>query len=279
MNTPGIFTLVATPIGNLNDITLRAIDQLKSADIIAAEDTRHSGKLLKAYDINTPMISLHKFNETQRCDSIISMLLEGKNVALISDAGTPGICDPGEAIVKACINNNIKVSITPGANAVISALAISGISASSFTFYGFIPKKIKEKEELLSSISESKQTSIFYESPFRIKNTLEIIFKILHERNIALIRELTKLHEEVLRGKASELLNAFTEREHKGEFVIVMQGNDNQAKKDNTTDISEAKKLVEQYIKNGDKKTAAIKKVCLQTGINRKELYDSLNNN
>lgn len=279
MNTPGIFTLVATPIGNLNDITLRAIDQLKSADIIAAEDTRHSGKLLKAYDINTPMISLHKFNETQRCDSIISMLLEGKNVALISDAGTPGICDPGEAIVKACINNNIKVSITPGANAVISALAISGISASSFTFYGFIPKKIKEKEELLSSISESKQTSIFYESPFRIKNTLEIIFKILPERNIALIRELTKLHEEVLRGKASELLNAFTEREPKGEFVIVMQGNDNQAKKDNTTDISEAKKLVEQYIKNGDKKTAAIKKVCLQTGINRKELYDSLNNN
>ncbi len=278
MNMPGMFTLVATPIGNLNDITLRAIEQLKAADIIAAEDTRHSGKLLKAYDIKTPMISLHKFNEAQKCESIISMLLEGKNVALISDAGTPGICDPGEAIVKACIDNDIKVSIIPGANAAISALAISGISSSSFTFYGFIPKKIKEKEELFTSISENIQTSIFYESPFRIKNTLEIIFKILPERNIALIRELTKLHEEVLRGNAEKLLNNFSDKEPKGEFVIVMQGNDTQTKKDNTIDLSEAKKLVEQYIKNGDKKTSAIKKVCLQTGISRKELYDSLNN-
>jgi len=278
MNMPGMFTLVATPIGNLNDITLRAIEQLKTADIIAAEDTRHSGKLLKAYDIKTPMISFHKFNEAQKCESIISMLLEGKNVALISDAGTPGICDPGEAIVKACIDNDIKVSIIPGANAAISALAISGISSSSFTFYGFIPKKIKEKEELFASISENIQTSIFYESPFRIKNTLEVIFKILPERNIALIRELTKLHEEVLRGNAEKLLNYFSDKEPKGEFVIVMQGNDTQTKKDNTIDLSEAKKLVEQYIKNGDKKTSAIKKVCFQTGISRKELYDSLNN-
>lgn len=278
MNMPGMFTLVATPIGNLNDITLRAIEQLKTADIIAAEDTRHSGKLLKAYDIKTPMISFHKFNEAQKCESIISMLLEGKNVALISDAGTPGICDPGEAIVKTCIDNDIKVSIIPGANAAISALAISGISSSSFTFYGFIPKKIKEKEELFASISENIQTSIFYESPFRIKNTLEVIFKILPERNIALIRELTKLHEEVLRGNAEKLLNYFSDKEPKGEFVIVMQGNDTQTKKDNTIDLSEAKKLVEQYIKNGDKKTSAIKKVCLQTGISRKELYDSLNN-
>ncbi len=279
MAAQGTLTLVATPIGNLKDITLRAIEELKRADIIAAEDTRHSGKLLKEYDIKTPMISLHKFNEAQKCEQIISKLIEGKNVALISDAGTPGICDPGEEIVKSCINNDIKVSIIPGANAAVSALAISGISSTTFAFYGFIPKKVKEKEELFKAISNNKQTSIFYESPFRIKNTLEIISKILPDRSVALIRELTKLHEEALRGKAKELLNVFSDKEPKGEFVIIIEGVDVKVKHVKSIEFSEAIELVNKLIENGDKKTIAIKKVSAKTGINRKELYDRLKNN
>lgn len=279
MVAQGTLTLVATPIGNLKDITLRAIEELKRADIIAAEDTRHSGKLLKEYDIKTPMISLHKFNEAQKCEQIILKLIEGKNIALISDAGTPGICDPGEEIVKACINNNIKVSIIPGANAAVSALAISGISSTTFAFYGFIPKKVKEKEELFKVISNNKQTSIFYESPFRIKNTLEIISKILPERSVALIRELTKLHEQALRGKAKELLNIFSDKEPKGEFVIIIEGVDVKVKHVNNIEFPEAIELINKLIEAGDKKTIAIKKVSAKTGINRKELYDSLKNN
>lgn len=275
----GVLTLIATPIGNLKDISLRAIEELKCADIIAAEDTRHSGKLLKEYEVCTPMISLHKFNEAQRCEHIISSLMEGKNIALISDAGTPGICDPGEAIIKACIDNNIKVSIIPGANAAVSALAISGMSSSSYTFHGFIPKKKKEKEDLIKSISHCKHTSIFYESPFRIKNTLEIISKILPERNVALVRELTKLYEEVIRGKADELISVFSKKEPKGEFVLLIEGNDVAEKYNDDIDLFKAIDLVNEYIKSGDKKTIAIKKVCSQTNISRKELYDNLKNN
>lgn len=278
MKESGMLLLVATPIGNLKDISLRAIEALKNADVIAAEDTRHSGKLLKAYGINTKMISLHKFNEAQKRDYLLELLHGGNTVALISDAGTPGICDPGEDIVGACIRENIIVSIVPGANAVISALAISGICSSSFTFHGFMPKRKKEKEELLISITGSKYTNIFYESPHRIKGTLEMIDTLMPNRKIALVRELTKLHEEMLQDSAQNLLQVYATKEPKGEYVLIIEGDTAEVKKDNQIDLEYAAELVSEYMKNGEKKNDAIKKVCSQTSLDRKTLYNRLKN-
>jgi 16S rRNA (cytidine1402-2'-O)-methyltransferase len=278
MKESGMLLLVATPIGNLKDISFRAIEELKNADIIAAEDTRHSGKLLKAYGINTKMISLHKFNEAQKRDYLLELLHGGNTVALISDAGTPGICDPGEDIVSACIRENIAVSIVPGANALISALAISGISSSSFTFHGFMPKRKKEKEELLISITGSSYTNIFYESPHRIKATLEMIDTLMPKRKVALVRELTKLHEETLQDSAQNLLQVYTTKEPKGEYVLIIEGDTEEIKKDVHIDLEHAAELVNEYMKKGEKKNDAIKKVCSQTNLDRKTLYNRLKN-
>ncbi len=278
MENTGLLMLVATPIGNLKDISIRAVEELKQADIIAAEDTRHSGKLLKAYDINTKMISLHKFNESQKRAYLLELLKDGNTVALISDAGTPGICDPGEDIVKACIKENIAVSIVPGANALISALAISGISASSFTFHGFMPKKKKEKQELLISLEKSKYTNIFYESPHRIKDTLLILNTLMPIRNVTLVRELTKLHEEVLYGTAGTLLRIYESKEPRGEYVLIIDGYTNDTSGQEEIALEDAIKLAHSYIQQGVKKTEAIKKVCGNTTLDRRTLYDKLKN-
>lgn len=278
MKESGMLLLVATPIGNLKDISFRAIEELKNADVIAAEDTRHSGKLLKAYGINTKMISLHKFNEVQKRDYLLELLHGGNTVALISDAGTPGICDPGEDIVSACIREKIAVSIVPGANALISALAISGISSSSFTFHGFMPKRKKEKEELLILIAGSSYTNIFYESPHRIKTTLEMIDTLMPKRKIALVRELTKLHEEMLQDSAQNLLQVYATKEPKGEYVLIIEGDTAEVKKDDQIDLEYAAELVNEYMKKGEKKNDAIKKVCSQTNLDRKTLYNRLKN-
>jgi 16S rRNA (cytidine1402-2'-O)-methyltransferase len=278
MEKRGLLLLVATPIGNLKDISIRAIEALKNADIIAAEDTRHSGKLLKAYDIHTKMISLHKFNESQKRDFLLKLLQNGNNIALISDAGTPGICDPGEDIVKACIKENISVSIVPGANAFISALAISGNTSSSFTFHGFVPKKKKEKEELFSSLIYSHHTNIFYESPHRIKDTLLVLKTLMPNRLITFVRELTKLHEEVLRGMAQTLLEIYETKEPKGEYVLIIEAYHKCADTQTEMDLENAVNLVNVYIKQGMKKTQAIKKVCGNTTLDRKTLYDRLKN-
>jgi len=278
MNTAGALKLIATPIGNLKDITIRALEELKNSDIIAAEDTRHSGRLLKEYGIETKMISLHKFNEKQKSDKIINMIHEGKNVALISDAGTPGICDPGQDIVKACIKENIKVTVIPGANALIAAYAVSGMSAASFTFHGFMPKRKKEKEELLNMISSSHHCNIFYESPFRIIDTLQLIKNIMPNRYIVLVRELTKLHEEILRGSAEFILQTFSDREPKGEFVVLIEVRERNDSKKENLDLKNAAEMVNEYMKKGDKKTVAIKKVCAEYNVDRKELYNSLKN-
>jgi 16S rRNA (cytidine1402-2'-O)-methyltransferase len=278
MKPYGTLLLVATPIGNLKDITIRAVEALKNSDIIAAEDTRRSGVLLKEYGVDTKMISLHKFNEAQRREQILSMLKEGKNVALISDAGTPGICDPGEDIVRSCMAENIKVSIMPGANALVSALAISGMPSSSFTFHGFSPKRKKEKDGLLKSISNSNYTNIFYESPFRIKDTLKSISEIMPNRDIVLVRELTKLHEETLMGKASVILDIYLQKEPKGEYVVIINGREEAAAPSNVTDMSDAARLACEYIKKGDKKTEAAKKAGAVFGVDRKKLYDFIKN-
>lgn len=222
----GILYLVATPIGNLDDITLRAIKTLEAVDYIAAEDTRHTLKILNHLNISKPLISCYKENELIKSDILISKLKEGKNIALVSDAGTPVISDPGEELVHNAIKNNIKVVPIPGACALITALIASGISAKEFCFVGFLPVNKTEKTNKLLSLHEIDKTLIFYEAPHKLLNTLTCIKEILGNRKIAIARELTKIHEEFIYGYIDDILNDISNP--KGEFVLIVEGNYNQ---------------------------------------------------
>lgn len=222
----GILYLVATPIGNLDDITLRAIKTLETVDYIAAEDTRHTLKILNHLNISKPLISCYKENELIKSDILISKLKEGKNIALVSDAGTPVISDPGEELVHNAIKNNIKVVPIPGACALITALIASGISAKEFCFVGFLPVNKTEKTNKLLSLHEIDKTLIFYEAPHKLLNTLTCIKEILGNRKIALARELTKIHEEFIYGYIDDILKDISNP--KGEFVLIVEGNYNQ---------------------------------------------------
>ena len=218
----GILYVVATPIGNLEDITLRAINVLKNVDLIAAEDTRHTLKLLNHLEISKPLISYHRHNEENRQDIIIEKLLEGQNIAIVSDAGTPGICDPGEVVIKTCIENNINVIPIPGACAMINALIVSGISTKEFNFLGFLPLNKKTRKQKLLEIEKCTKTIIIYEAPHKLKSTLQDLKDILGERKVVLARELTKIHEEFIRNNISNILDNIDEI--KGEFVILVEG-------------------------------------------------------
>lgn len=223
----GKLILVPTPIGNLEDITLRAIRILKEADFILAEDTRTSGKLLKHFDIPTRMFSHHKFNEHNTIEIIISRLKSGETAALITDAGTPGISDPGYLIVRECIDNDITVECLPGASALIPAIAIAGLPNDRFVFEGFIPHK-KGRQKKFSSLQNEERTMIFYESPHRIVKTLtQLAEHFGEERRAAVCRELTKIHEEIKRGTLTELSKYYTENPPKGEIVLVVEGLNN----------------------------------------------------
>ena len=216
--------LVPTPIGNLEDITLRAIRILKEADLILAEDTRTSSRLLKHYDIGTKMKSHHQFNEHKIMQSVIEMILSGHNVALITDAGTPGISDPGFLLVRECIKNNIEIECMPGATAFVPALINSGLPTDRFLFEGFLPHK-KGRTSRLEQISNLNCTIVLYESPFRLVKTLEQLIEYLGADRLASVsRELTKFHEETQRGNLSELKDCFQGREIKGEIVIIVAG-------------------------------------------------------
>lgn len=220
----GILYLVATPIGNLDDITLRAINTLKSVDYIAAEDTRHTLKLLNHLNISKPLISCYKENELIKSDVIISKLKDGRNIALVSDAGTPVISDPGEEIVHCAIKNNIKIVPIPGPCALITGLIASGISAKEFCFIGFLPVNKTEKINKLSSLYDIDKTLIFYEAPHKIINTLETILEVLGNRKITLARELTKIHEDFTYGYVKDIIQNITP---KGEYVIIVEANQN----------------------------------------------------
>lgn len=220
----GILYLVATPIGNLDDITLRAINTLKSVDYIAAEDTRHTLKLLNHLNISKPLISCYKENELIKSDVIISKLKDGKNIALVSDAGTPAISDPGEEIVHCAIENNIKIVPIPGPCALITGLIASGISAKEFCFIGFLPVNKTEKINKLSSLYDIDKTLIFYEAPHKLINTLETILEVLGNRKITLARELTKIHEDFTYGYVKDIIQNITP---KGEYVIIVEANQN----------------------------------------------------
>ena len=220
----GILYIVSTPIGNLEDITLRALRILKDVGLIAAEDTRHTGLLLRHFGIGTSLTSYFEGNELRKRELILLRLKQGDQIALVSDAGTPGISDPGFRLIQLAIENKIPVVPIPGPSAVITALSVAGLPTDAFLFKGFLPHKSKKRRELLKELEEVRETLVFYESPHRLSETLQDLLDILGDREIALTRELTKVYEEVLRGKVSEITNQIGERKLRGEITLVIAG-------------------------------------------------------
>ncbi len=265
--------MVATPIGNLDDITIRAIKVLNDVDLIAAEDTRHTLKLLNHLKIKKPLISYYKQNEKIKSNILIDKILKGENIAIVSDAGTPGISDPGEEIVKEAIKNKVDIIPIPGACAAINALITSGISTKEFLFIGFLPVNKKEKIEILEEIKLLNKTIIIYEAPHKLISTLEDIKNILGDRNISLAKEITKIHEEFIRGKISECISSL--KDVKGEFVIVIEGS-NKTKKEEKEEILRTLTLDEHfnyYKKQNLEKKEIIKKIAKDRNTTKNEIY------
>ena len=272
----GKIYLVPTPIGNLGDITLRALEVLKSVDLIAAEDTRQSLKLLNHFNIKKSLISYHKHNEQGKSEELIDRVRNGENIAVISDAGTPGISDPGSIVLKKCIENGIDVEVLPGATAFTTAIIYSVLDTSAFIFRGFLPRENKEKKEFVESLKDRRETIIFYESPYRVIDTLTFLKENFGNRNIAVCRELTKLHEEIYRGSLEEAICYFNDNIPKGEFVLVLQGksleeirNENVAKWE---DMS-IKDHIIYFINQGMSKKDAIKQVSKDRELPKSEVY------
>lgn len=269
----GKLYLVATPIGNLEDITLRALRTLKEVDIIAAEDTRHTLGLLNHFEISKPLISYYKQNESTRSAELVEKLKSGKNIALVSDAGTPGISDPGEQIVKCAIQNNIEIVPIPGACAFVNALISSGMPTNEICFLGFLSAVKKDRKEKLEEIKYETKTLIFYEAPHKLKSTLKDMLDILGNRNIVLARELTKIHEEFIRGRISDVLEEI--EEVKGEFVVVVEGS-LASKKDVEIQNLNQKTLEEQYEFYENQrlsKKEIIKQIAKDRKISKNEIY------
>jgi len=220
--TPGTLYLVATPIGNLEDITLRALRTLKECDVVAAEDTRRTGQLLKHFEISKPLLSYFRFNEARRSEEILDRLKRGEKVALVTDAGSPGISDPGERVVRAAIKAGLRVESVPGPSALVAALTASGLTTDEFHFIGFLPHKPGQRRKKLESLQGFEGTLILYESPYRIERLLAELNEVFPERDVVLARELTKKFEEYLRGKPAELLSLVQSRRLKGEFVVLV---------------------------------------------------------
>jgi 16S rRNA (cytidine1402-2'-O)-methyltransferase len=264
--------IVPTPIGNLSDMTYRAVEVLKSVDFIAAEDTRKSGILLKHFEIKKPMLSYFEHNKAGRGQIIIDRLLNGETCALISDAGMPAISDPGEMLVAQCYENNLAVSALPGPNAAITALAMSGISTKRFSFEGFLSTSASSRKELLSSLVNEKRTLIFYEAPHKLKDTLNDLYTFFGHRRISLVREISKIYEEVLLTTIREAVEYYKDREVYGEFVIIIEGAAETTQKDISDD--ELKVVFDEYLSQGMTKSLAAKAVALRFNLQRREIYD-----
>ena len=267
----GILYIVATPIGNLEDITLRAIRILKEVDLIAAEDTRHTLKLLNHLEISKPLISYHRHNEEVKSDVLIEKLKEGKNIALVSDAGTPGICDPGEEIIKKCIELDITIVPIPGACAMINSLICSGIDTKEFTFLGFLPLNKKLRQAKLEEIKKANKTMIIYEAPHKLTTTLKDLKQILDvDRQITLAREITKIHEEFIRGNIDEIIEK--SEGLKGEIVLIIQGNTNIEEENNLNNLS-VEEHYKYYENQGFSKKDIIKMVAKDRNVSKNEIY------
>ncbi|XP_071689737.1 uncharacterized protein [Rutidosis leptorrhynchoides] len=264
--------LVGTPIGNLEDITLRALRVLKSADVILAEDTRHSGKLLQHYSIKTPLLSYHKFNEAQREQSILKRLNDGEIVALISDAGTPGISDPGSELAKLCVEANISVIPIPGPCAFVSALSASGLSTVEFAFVGFLPKNASARRDRLTVSANEAATQIFYVPPHKLSQFLEECSDLFSEtRRCVMAREITKMHEEFWRGTLCEAKAAFLDRQPKGEITFLIEGKP-QCEIENPSE-SQLENDLESLISNGHTLSTAVKLVAAGSSMKKKTIY------
>lgn len=266
----GKLYLVATPIGNLEDITLRALRILKEVDLIAAEDTRNTLKLLNHFEISKPLISYHRHNEEIKVDSLIEKIKNGENIAVVSDAGTPGISDPGEVIAKEAIKNNIEVIPIPGACAAINALIASGLDTTEFTFFGFLPLNKKIRKEKLNEIKDETKTCVIYEAPHKLKNTLQDLKEIVENRKIVLAREITKIHEEFIRGNIEEIISK--SENLKGEMIILIEGAKKQEEQCSLNSLS-LEEHYEYYQKQGLEKKEIIKNIAKDRGVSKNEIY------
>ncbi len=272
----GILYLCATPIGNLGDMTPRVVETLRTVDLIAAEDTRNSIKLLNHFEIRTSMTSYHEYNKVEKADYLTEQLLQGKNVALITDAGTPAISDPGEVLVRKCMQAGITVTSLPGAAACITALTLSGLGTRRFCFEGFLPADKKEKAEILEELREESRTIILYEAPHRLKKTLKELYDSAGNRRVTLCRELTKKFETILPTTLEDALIYYEEEEPRGEYVIVMEGKSRREKKEEEK-MSWLEMPVEEhmtcYEKEGMDRKSAMKQVAKDRGITKREIY------
>ena len=275
----GKLYLCATPIGNLEDITFRVVRTLKEVDVIAAEDTRNSIKLLNHFEIKTPLTSYHEFNKYDKAKVLVSRMLGGENIALITDAGTPGISDPGEELVRQCYEAGVEVTSLPGAAACVTALTLSGLSTRRFAFEAFLPADKKEKAAILEELKSETRTIIIYEAPHRLKKTIAELLSVLGNRKLTAVKELTKLHENVFLTTFEEALDYYEENEPRGEFVLVIEGRDiEELKKEKEAsfqemDINEHMKL---YLDKGMDKKEAMKAVAVDRGIPKREVYKML---
>ena len=267
----GKLYIVATPIGNLEDITLRALRILKEVDLIAAEDTRQTLKLLNHFEISKPLISYHRHNEDIKSNILIEKLKNGENIALVSDAGTPGICDPGEDVIKKAIEENIEVIPIPGACALINALIASGLNTSEFLFFGFLPLNKKLRKEKFEEIKKSEKTIIIYEAPHKKKNTLQDLKDVINDRKIVLSRELTKIHEEFIRKNINELLDNIDNL--KGEMILIIEGNKKEKNEENELNFLSIEEHYKYYEKQGYDKKEIIKKIAKDRNVNKNEIY------
>ncbi|MDE5619447.1 MAG: 16S rRNA (cytidine(1402)-2'-O)-methyltransferase [Ruminococcus sp.] len=274
----GIFYVIGTPIGNLDDITIRQLDTLNEVDFICAEDTRVTLKLLNRYEIKKQLVSFHEHSSKADAQRIIDRIMNGENCGIVTDAGMPCISDPGEVLVKMCAENGIDVKVVPGPSAVVSAVAVSGLSSKRFTFEGFLPVNKKERSERLELLRNETALMIFYEAPHKLKNTLSGLAEFFGtERKISLCRELTKIHEEVLRFTLGEAVEYYSDNEPKGEFVLVLEG-----KTQNTDDkitLEQALEQVKKLVEMGERPTDACKAVAKESGFKKGKLYSAFCNN
>ena len=275
----GVLTLCATPIGNLEDITYRAVRLMTEADFIAAEDTRHTKKLLNHFDIHTRLISYHEHNKVEKGPELIGLLKEGKNIVLVTDAGTPGISDPGEDLVRLALEEGITVTSAPGCVAGVTALIISGQVTRRFIFEGFLPSNKKEKAEVLARLKDETRTVILYEAPHRLIKTLESLYEALGDRDITITKELTKKHEKVVKTSIGKALVLYDEEEPRGEYVLVLAGRDKneikEERKESWTNLS-IQEHMDIYISKGMDEKSAMKQVAKDRGVSKRDIYAAI---
>lgn len=275
----GKLFLCATPIGNLEDITYRVVRTLKEVDLIGAEDTRNSIKLLNHFDIKTPMTSYHEFNKYDKAKVLVQDMLQGKNIALITDAGTPGISDPGEELVRQCYEAGIEVTSLPGAAACITALTMSGQKTRRFVFEAFLPKDKKEKQQVLESLKNEVRTTIIYEAPHRLVKTLKELEKTIGNRSLTICRELTKKYEEAFQTTISEAIEYYDSKEPKGEYVLVIAGKpmeEIQAEKREQWELMTIEEHIQFYMNQDMDKKTAMKIVAKDRGVSKRDIYNEL---